>query len=103
MTASSDRRERAGELTVLMLDVDRFKDVNDGYRHDAGDRVLVGVARAIIHSVRPADFAARFGGDEFMVLLRPEPRHRPGPRESIAYGLSGHAVRRKAVSRSLQV
>jgi diguanylate cyclase (GGDEF)-like protein len=56
-------------LAVLMLDVDRFKDVNDTYGHEAGDRALKVVARVLSQAVRPNDVCARYGGDEFVVLL----------------------------------
>lgn len=54
---------------MLMIDVDEFKSINDGYGHEAGDKMLVAVARTILQTIRPGDFAARFGGDEFVVLL----------------------------------
>jgi len=67
----------AGEIlpapTLLMLDVDHFKSVNDGFGHDAGDRALIGVADAIRSALRPDDFAARYGGDEFVALLPDSP------------------------------
>jgi diguanylate cyclase (GGDEF)-like protein len=63
--------ERASDhpaLTVVFVDLDRFKDVNDTSGHRAGDAVLAAVAQAIVESVRPFDVAARIGGDEFAVL-----------------------------------
>lgn len=57
------------ELSILYIDLDRFKPINDRYGHAAGDRVLVHVARQLRASLRDADFAARLGGDEFAVVL----------------------------------
>lgn len=61
------RHERT--LGVLMIDVDRFKQYNDTYGHLAGDTVLSGMGRVIKDAVREPDIPARFGGEEFIVLL----------------------------------
>ncbi len=65
-----DRARRLnGSLGVLLLDLDHFKRVNDGYGHLAGDMVLRGVADALRHSVRGHDMVGRYGGEEFAVVL----------------------------------
>ena len=65
-----DRRDRSGDtFSLLMLDIDFFKQVNDTYGHPSGDRILKGIALKIHENVRANDFAARYGGEEFAVLL----------------------------------
>lgn len=56
-------------ISLLMLDIDFFKNINDTYGHQAGDKVLKSVARIILDSVRSVDYAARYGGEEFTVIL----------------------------------
>lgn len=58
-----------GSVGLVMLDVDHFKDVNDTYGHDRGDRVLVGLAERLRSVLRSSDVAYRVGGEEFVVLL----------------------------------
>jgi diguanylate cyclase (GGDEF)-like protein len=56
-------------LSVIMADVDHFKDVNDSFGHPTGDRVLLGVAGNLRAAVRPYDAVGRLGGEEFLVVL----------------------------------
>ena len=65
-----ERSKRSNEgFAVLFLDLDRFKDVNDQHGHEAGNEILKAVAEEIRHVVRASDVAARYGGDEFVVIL----------------------------------
>jgi diguanylate cyclase (GGDEF)-like protein len=58
-----------GEIVVLFADLDGFKGVNDTHGHHVGDRVLVAVAERILDNVRDCDLVARYGGDEFLLVL----------------------------------
>jgi diguanylate cyclase (GGDEF)-like protein/PAS domain S-box-containing protein len=62
-----------GRLALLLLDLDRFKEVNDTLGHQVGDLLLIDVARRLRQAVRGRDLVARLGGDEFAVLLRDDP------------------------------
>ena len=65
-----ERGKRSYEgFAVLFLDLDRFKEVNDQYGHEAGNEILRAVAGEIRNAVRASDVAARYGGDEFVVIL----------------------------------
>ncbi len=62
-------QRRGTTLGILMCDMDYFKQVNDEYGHEAGDRVLVHLATILQNSVRSADMIIRYGGEEFLILL----------------------------------
>jgi diguanylate cyclase (GGDEF)-like protein/putative nucleotidyltransferase with HDIG domain len=68
--AALERAARTkGTVSVVVLDLDRLKEINDTYGHEAGDRALRAVASALRSSVRQSDLCARFAGDEFVVVL----------------------------------
>lgn len=64
-----DARERELAFSALMIDLDTFKHINDTFGHLKGDEVILEVARIMKRMIRPTDFAGRWGGDEFVILL----------------------------------
>jgi diguanylate cyclase (GGDEF)-like protein len=67
MVAQAVRSARP--LGVVLLDLDRFKQINDLHGHDQGDKALAAIARTLTATLRASDFAARYGGEEFLILL----------------------------------
>lgn len=91
ITEEIERANRYGsELSLLMIDLDRFKRINDTYGHNAGDEVIIKVSEALQSVIRKVDLIARWGGEEFIVLL-------PGIGLNDAL-LVGEKLRQKAAS-----
>ncbi len=72
MSALDGRLAGRQSTSVIFLDLDGFKDVNDVYGHDVGDTLLQAFAQRLVGVVRDGDFVARLGGDEFVVISQPE-------------------------------
>jgi diguanylate cyclase (GGDEF)-like protein/PAS domain S-box-containing protein len=70
LTADLSARRPGQALSLLMLDIDHFKTINDTFGHQAGDHVLIEIASRLRRSLRGNDMVARWGGEEFVVLLR---------------------------------
>ncbi|PRW68167.1 hypothetical protein C7A09_13795 [Pseudomonas fluorescens] len=81
--------QRGNSLSLAMLDLDHFKRINDGYGHLAGDKVLKIIANVLSKRLRPTDFIARFGGEEFVLLM---------PDSSLADALAVGEVLREAIA-----
>jgi diguanylate cyclase (GGDEF)-like protein len=64
-----NKQDPHGETSILMLDIDRFKPINDTHGHAVGDQVLVGMVRLIAGALRKQDVLARLGGEEFVIYL----------------------------------
>jgi diguanylate cyclase (GGDEF)-like protein/PAS domain S-box-containing protein len=73
-------------FSLLFIDLDGFKAINDHYGHTAGDKVLAEIGATIRQHVREGDLAARFGGDEFLVVVKDEPS------EIIAHAVAGRLI-----------
>jgi diguanylate cyclase (GGDEF)-like protein len=56
-------------LSIVMADLDRFKNINDTYGHDAGDRVLKAIGKFLQQNIRDVDVVARYGGEEFVIMI----------------------------------
>ncbi len=91
LLSASRRHDR--RLTVLLADLDRFKEVNDRHGHEAGDRLLVAAAEGMRRRLRAEDVLGRWGGDEFLALL---------PETGAPAARSGAERLRLAVSRELR-
>lgn len=76
-------------LACMMIDADHFKEVNDTYGHDAGDEVLVALAKSLLHAMRNDDVVCRLGGDEFLIIC---------PNTDREGGLHAAELTRKTVS-----
>jgi two-component system, cell cycle response regulator len=88
------RAERYGHVfSVLLLDVDRFKDYNDTFGHLAGDEVLRSVAHTLLQECRLGDFAYRFGGEEFLLALAGQTiEHAPAAGERVRAAVEALAI-----------
>ncbi|MCE5312112.1 MAG: GGDEF domain-containing protein [Nitrospiraceae bacterium] len=84
-----------GNLSLIMFDIDRFKQINDTYGHQSGDKVLKDASELIISSIRKSDYISRYGGEEFIIVL-------PNTSHHIAIGLA-ERLRMKFSSRVLKV
>ena len=67
---ADNRDQRTRDLIFYLIDADNFKEVNDRYGHDVGDRVLVEISRRISSAIRHSDVLVRWGGEEFLILSR---------------------------------
>jgi diguanylate cyclase (GGDEF)-like protein/PAS domain S-box-containing protein len=98
-TAIRSRAGRDGGVSVILVDLDGFKNVNDTLGHSAGDELLQAAAKRLLGTLRDGDTAARLGGDEFAVVAQAEPRQAVAAGQRIVeklrqpFRVAGHDVR----------
>ncbi len=95
--ATTEARDNAAPLSLLMIDIDYFKKFNDTYGHVIGDQVLRLVARTLVENLKGRDVIARFGGEEFVILL---PQTRVDDAEKVANHLRSSLATKKIRKRS---
>ena len=66
----NESSQNGSKVALFFIDIDKFKEVNDTYGHDVGDKILVAVAKRLLNSVREDDVVARIGGDEFVLIAK---------------------------------
>jgi diguanylate cyclase len=69
LTLLNFKSGKLGSFSLIIFDIDHFREVNNTYGHQAGDRILIHIAETVTASVRCDDFVFRYGGDEFVVIL----------------------------------
>lgn len=86
-------RRQGHDLSVIMLDIDNFKEINDRYGHQAGDRVLQEISMLLRSLIRKSDYIARYGGEEFMLVL-PDTKlyHAVQLAEKLRKSIEGHII-----------
>jgi len=104
--ALQDHQQFDREYGLLLLDLDRFKQVNDNHGHDLGDAVLKVVAQTLLQTLRPVDLVGRWGGEEFLVLMADVHATALGDlaercRVLIAQSSAGHGASRVSVTASI--
>lgn len=62
-------QRKGAPISLALLDIDRFKNINDNYGHDVGDRVIRSVGRTVLSALRPYDIVCRWGGEEFLLIF----------------------------------
>jgi diguanylate cyclase (GGDEF)-like protein len=86
-------RRHGGELSIIMLDIDDFKRINDMYGHQTGDDVLKEISSVVSSMVRKSDYLARYGGEEFVLVLpQTAQKHAVHLAEKIRKKIAGHRI-----------
>ena len=100
----AEAKAQKEDLVLILLDIDRFKQVNDIHGHQVGDMILCGLVKIIKTFIRTYDFAARFGGEEFVIVM-PKINLEIGKKiaERILAGITSHPFETKTAAKSLYI